>query len=127
MGLINVLRAGVKAADRITKPIQVTVTLEHYAGQDVYGDKIYGPPVALRAIVDWKQHQVRTMQGVLSVSRSSVTFLDPRALAAATNGEGLDDFDRITLPDGTTGPILDMSGFIDVGTKLPLATEVFIG
>ena len=35
--------------------------------------------------------------------------------------------DKIVLPDGTTGPILDMSGFIDAGTGHPIATEVFLG
>jgi len=53
--------------------------------------------------------------------------LDIAALVAATNGAGIDDHDVIVLPDGTTGPILDMSGFIDAGTGHPIATEVFLG
>lgn len=128
MSLLDVLRKGVKIADKVTKPIQTSVTFERAVFQnDGYGDKSYPTSVQLPAIVDWKQKQVRTSSGILSVSRASVMFLDVVALAKATSGQGISDHDRITLPDGTTGPILDMAGFIDAGTGQPLATEVFIG
>lgn len=132
MSLLDVVRSAVKIADNVTKPLQATVQFRHYVSSDEYGTKIYDPAVALpakelRAIVDWKQKQVRTMQGILSVSRASVMFLDIAALVAATGGEGVDDLDVIILPDGTTGPILDMSGFVDAGTGRPVATEVWLG
>lgn len=127
VSLLDALRVGVKIADGVTKPLQPTVTLEVYAGSDSYGTDHYMTAVQLRAIVDWKQKQVRTSSGILSVTRASVMFLDVAALAVATAGQGIDDNDKITLPDGTTGPILDMAGFIDAGTGQPLATEVFLG
>lgn len=127
MSLLDVVRSAVKVADKVTKPLQATVTLQHYVGENGYGAKTYLSAVSLPAIVDWKQKQLRTMEGVLSVSRASVMFLDVAALMAATNNEGVDDNDLITLPDGTTGPILDMTGFIDAGTTNPVATEVFLG
>lgn len=127
MSLLDVVRAGVKIADGVTKPLQPTVTLEVYAGSDSYGTDHYMSPASLRAVVDWKQKQVRTTSGILSVTRASVMFLDVAALAAATANKGIDDNDKITLPDGTTGPILDMAGFIDAGTGQPIATEVFLG
>lgn len=132
MSLLDIVRAGVKIADGVTKPLQATVGFRHYVSSDAFGAKIYDPPEAqpaalLLAIVDWRQKQLRTMQGTLSVSRASVTFLDVAAVAAATGGEGIDDHDIIILPDGTTGPILDMSGFIDAGTGQAVAWEVFIG
>jgi RNase P/RNase MRP subunit POP5 len=85
------------------------------------------PATPLQAIVDWKQRQLRTQEGILSVSRASVAFLNVQALSTATNGEGVNDEDIIVLPDGTTGPILDMGGFIDAGTGHPVATEVYLG
>lgn len=134
MSLIQALRAGVKTLNAVTKSggLQALVEFRHFVYVDEYGNKTYlpaiGQPAAqLQAIVDWKQRQVRTTTGILSVSRASVTFLDVAALAAATNNEGVADEDIIVLPDGTTGPILDMSGFIDGGTGQPLATEVFLG
>lgn len=132
MSLLDILRSAVKIVDDVTQPIQAEVSFRHYTSSDSYGQKFYTPdvslpPAILHAIVDWKQKQVRTLEGVLSVSRASVTFVDVAEVSAATNGEGIDDNDIIILPDGTTGPILDMAGFIDAGTGQPLATEVFLG
>ena len=129
MSLLDVLRTGVKIADDVTKPLQATVSFQRYTGSDGYGTPTYAAAVDLKAIVDWKQKQVRTPSGVLSVSRASVMFLDIVALMSATNGEGVNDSDRIVLPSGDTGPILDMSGFIDAdsATGTPVATEVWLG
>jgi hypothetical protein len=127
MSLLHSVRGAIAIADKVTQPLQATVTFAKYAGADEYGNPVYGPPVQLPAIVDWKQKQLRTQGGILSVSRASVMFVDIGELMAATGGEGVDDMDSITLPDGTTGPILDMAGFVDAGTGLPMTTEVFLG
>jgi hypothetical protein len=127
MAIIDALHAGVAVADTVTKSLQSTVRYQRYGGEDAYGEKILGSVISMKAIVDWKQKQVRTMAGILTVSRAAVTFLDINALVAATNGDGINDEDIITLPDGTTGPILDMAGFIDPGTGIPIATEVYLG
>jgi len=128
MGLLDILRTGVAIADSVTKDIQAYVMYTKSAGADFEGNPTTpGAAISLRAIVDWKQQQVRTQGGELTVTRATVLFLDVDALIAATNGEGIGDEDIIVLPDGTTGPILDMGGFIDAGTGHPLATEVFLG
>lgn len=119
MGLLDVVRAGIDIANNLTADLQPLVRYEEYLRTDGAGKKVYATARDVPAIVDWKQKQVRTLQGVLSVSRASVMFLDPTIV--------LDDNDKITLPDGTTGPILDMSGFIDRETGHPVATEVFLG
>lgn len=127
MSLLDVLRSGVAIADSVTKPLQCIVQYERAMGNDGYGGATFAPAVPMHAICDWRQQQLRTGQGELSVSRVSVMFLDVKEVATATSGEGIGDDDKITLPDGTTGPILDMAGFIDAGTGQPLATEVFLG
>lgn len=128
MSLLDTVRNAVKAADTVTKSLQATVTYKKaVATNDGYGGYDYPSSVQLRAIVDWTRKQLRTSSGVLSLSRASVMFLDINALVSATGGQGIDDHDQIILPDGTTGPILDMSGFIDAGTGHPVATEVLLG
>lgn len=127
MSLLDVVRSAVATANTVTKPLQATVTFSRYTGSDEYGTQTYAASVSLKAIVDWKQKQLRTATGILSVSRASVMFLDIAALVAATGGAGVSDEDKIVLPDGTTGPILDMRGFIDAGTGHPIATEVYLG
>ena len=127
MSLLDVLRSGIATADAVTKPLQPTVSYERYTGADLYGTPAFAASVSLRAIVDWKQKQLRTSTGVLSVSRASIMLLNIADVVTATGGAGINDEDKFTLPDGTTGPILDMSGFIDAGTGHPIATEIFIG
>lgn len=127
MSLLDTLRSAVKIADNVTRPVQSTVTFHRRLTSDKEGTSTFAAPVALRAVVDWKATQVRTPQGVLTSSRASVTFLDVAKLSSATGGNGVSDLDRIVLPDGTTGPILNLSGFVDAGTGRPVATEVFLG
>lgn len=126
-GIRDALTLGVRIANKVTKPVQALVTFKKAVADSSFGGWSYPTEVQLRATVDWKQKQLRTADGVLSVSRALVQFLDVDALIAATNGEGIDDHDIIILPDGTTGPILDMAGFIDPVTNLPFSTEVYLG
>lgn len=127
MSLLNVIRDAVAVADSVTRPLQSTVSYQRWTGQNAFGEATYAAAVDLKALVDWKAKQVRTATGTTEVSRAVVTFLDAAALSAATGGAGIDDNDVITLPDGTTGPILDLGGFIDPGTGTPVATEVALG
>lgn len=128
MSLLDTLRLGVKIADRVTKPIQGTVMYSRaVADTSGYGDFTYPTTVPLRAIVDFARKQVRTRDGVLTVTRATIDLLDVAEVAAATNGEGIGNDDKFVLPDGDTGPILDLSGFIDAGTTQPIATTVMLG
>lgn len=126
MSLLDVLRTGVKIADKVTKPLQATVM---YAREGV--DNSYGPTyltaVPLHAIVDYKAVQVRTKGGVLTATRATITLLNIDEVVAATAGLGIGNNDIFTLPDGDTGPILDIGGFVDPGTGHPIATTVMLG
>jgi hypothetical protein len=126
MQLKKIIRNAVALANDLTMDLQTEndgksgiVTRIPFLSVDGSGNKTYGPPQKLPAIVDWKQRQLRTTTGELSVSRASVMFLDPKVV--------VDDDDIIILPDGTTGPILDESGFIDGGTSNPFFTEIWLG
>ena len=129
MGLLDVIHSGVRIANAVTKPLQALVSYERCTSTkaDAYGKKTYASAVQLRAVVDWKAQSLRTQAGDLTVCKASVMFLDAAAVSLATGGKGISDDDRISMPDGTTGPILDLRGFMDAGTGQPIATEVLIG
>lgn len=127
MSLLDTLRFGVALADQITKPLQPTVMYERELGTNEYGDKTYAGAVPLRALVDFTSKQVRTRDGILTVTRATIDLLDIVEVVAATNGDGIGNNDKFTLPDGDTGPILDISGFVDAGTTHPIATTVMLG
>ena len=119
MGFLDIVRGGVELANSLTADLQANVTHKAWVSTGGSGVKVYAEPVVRPALVDWKQKQVRTASGVLTVCRASVTFLDPAVV--------VDEKDIIILPDGTTGPILDMAGFIDRITGTPILTEVYLG
>lgn len=127
MSLLDVVRAGVKIADKVTRPLQAIVMYERETGADAYGARQFAGAVPLHAIVDFKAVQVRTKEGILTATRSTVTLLNIAEVVAATNGQGIGNNDRITFPDGDTGPLLDISGFVDAGTGHPIATTLMIG
>jgi hypothetical protein len=127
MALPDIIRSAVKTANSVTQSLQALVTYERSLGDNGYGAINYAPPIEMKALVDWKQRMVRTAAGQLTVTRATVTFLDVNTLLQVTEYKGLNDEDKITLPDGTTGPILDMGGFVDPGTGIPYATEAMIG
>lgn len=97
--------------------LQAVITYEKYLSTDGAGKKAYVAPTSIKALVENKQRQIRGADGQLGMSRAKVTILDPSIVVSV--------FDRITLPDGTTGPILDISGFIN--SVHPILSEVYIG
>lgn len=128
MGLLDVLRSIPTIAHSVLGEVECVVTYRKAGTLDEKGAPVaQGSPVSLKAIVDWRKQQVRTAQGVMSVVRPTILFLDIPALLAATGPEGLNVNDSLTLPDGTTGPINMVSSFLDTGTGRPLVPEVFLG
>jgi hypothetical protein len=120
MGLLDIVRSGVAIADTLTKDLQPTVIREAFtSGQDVKGEPNRAAPVNVSAIVEMKQQMVKSPTGSLVASRAKVTFLDASLVIHAK--------DRLTLPDGTKGPIIAFEGLVDRGTGKPILTEVYIG
>lgn len=127
MSLLDSLRLGINRADKTLKSLQSVVRYQRYVSANGQGDVTYASSVDIRAHVDWTRKQVRTKTGELSLSRAVITILDIASVVAATSGRGFDDKDKFTLPDGTTGPILALQGYIDAGTTHPISTEVMLG
>lgn len=127
MGLLNIVRSGVKVADKLTKDLQAEITFERYISSDGAGDKTYAASATIKAIVEDKQEIVRSLSGELSQSKTHITILDTAKLLTITANQGVKEQDRITLPNGESGRILALGGFIDAGTEIPVATEVYLG
>jgi hypothetical protein len=115
MGLLD---SAVAIADKITQSLGLQTVVSHqtitvFEGN---GNRIPGAVVSCPAIVVKKQQLVKTANGEMVMSQAYVTFLSPIVI-------GL--YDIITLPDGTTGPILNTEGF--VAAVNPILTEVWLG
>lgn len=125
MSILDALRSGIKTADKVTKPLQATVTYKRAGANTGYGvAETSGKK--LRAIVDWKSGQTR-VDGVIRHYNVTIDLLDIKAVVAATGGLGIQTNDVFILPDGSTQPIINTGGFIDAGTGHPIATTVMLG
>jgi hypothetical protein len=103
---------------KFTASAVVDVTVTKASSTDGGGDTTPGDVFTWPAVVDWNAHRVRTSEGIDAMSRATIQFVEPHPL---------DDDDSIVLPDGTTGPILDMRGVVDPLTGIPYVTTVYLG
>ena len=81
-----------------------------------------------QAVVERRQRLIRTATGEQVMSRHRILF--PRPIAAngaSTRQEPIDPRDVLTLPDGDTGPILEVTGVVDPSTSAPYSFEVWMG
>lgn len=130
MGLADIIRSGVATAHKVTLDLQATVTHEAWTGQDDTGKPTYASAETRTAVVDRKQRLRRSVGGQEMVSRHVLTFLAPIAAnGAADRQEPIDPRDRFTLPDGSTGPIIDIASTVDAesGTGEGYLYEVYLG
>lgn len=128
MALADVLRAGIAIADKVTKSVQVDVVVEAYLRQNGWGEREYADPITLKAVVDLGYKQRLTTSGRIVPTKAWVGFLvQVPPNGAEGRNEPIDQRDRLTLPGGVTGEIVESSGITDPSTSRPFFCEVWIG
>jgi len=95
-----------------------TITHEEFASRDAYGVKVYGSPVTYLSRVVYKRTLMRADDGSEIVAKGMVWLLGYPTI----NTE-----DRITLPDSTTPPILDVEIFTDELSSHNHHTKIYFG
>jgi hypothetical protein len=119
MDLGAIVRSAVTLANSVTGSAQVPVTLEAWTGTNDFGEPTYAAPATHQALVEEGSRPHRTRDGNTITVRAHVAFLYPVALSSA---------DRLTLPSGLTGPIVDMGpALVDPATGRGYCAEVFLG
>lgn len=128
MGLADIIRNGVAIAKRTTADLQVPVTYYAWTGVDGYNKPTFAAAQELMAIVDFRQRRRRLADGTEIVQTATVTFVQPlTANGASGRREPIDPRDKIVLPNGHVGPILEVSGPVDPATSLPYLVDVMLG
>jgi hypothetical protein len=134
MSLADIVRRGVATANRVTKSLHVDVVHKAWTGQTPWGEPTYatqstgadGGP--LKALVELKQSLRALPNGTTVMTKAKVTFMEPVPVnGAAGRTEPIDPRDFIELPNGISGPIVDVAGLLDPGTNEPYMTEVWLG
>jgi hypothetical protein len=131
MGLGDILRTGIAIADRVTGGsggLQGTVLLYPWEGSGDYGEADFGIAIPVDAIIDERQYKRRLKSGDDVIQRAEITILRPIAPNGAENRrEPIDTRDKIVLPSGYTGPILDIDGPHDSLTGAPSMFRIILG
>ncbi len=128
MGLQTTLAAGIATAKTVAASLLDDITIEPFTGNDRTGAPSYAAAVTYPALVEPKQRITKNSLGEDIVSQARVTILEPIA-ANGTSGrhEPVDTRDKLTLPDGTVGPILDIVGTVNPDTGYPYMFEIYLG
>jgi len=126
---------GLPIIDEMTSSLQGVIALSAWTGTDDYSKPTYANAVFIPAIIEDQTHLRRVgrskqdvVDGQEVVQKAMVTI--PRPVApngAANRKEPIDPRDKITLPNGYTGPIMNINGIIDPATGLPYMFEIGLG
>jgi hypothetical protein len=87
-----------------------TVTHEPYLSQNDYGEEAYGPAVTIQARVVYKPELISTGAGEAA---SAVRQVVSTALVYCSGVPAWGMRDRITLPDGSQPPIIQVRTYPD--------------
>lgn len=131
MGLRDIVRGGVATAKGVLggpSGLLDGVTHEAWTGQDGYGKPTYATGLPYEAFVEYRRELDRVVGAEEIIQLASVMILEPIPDTVATGRQNpLDPRDRITLPDGRTGPILEFKGVSDPSTTKPYFFEIVLG
>lgn len=126
---------GLPIIDDLTSSLQGVITYSAWTGTDDYSKPTYSAPISIDAIIEDHTHLRRVgrskqdiTDGQEIVMKALVTIPRPMtANGAANRKEPIDPRDRITLPNGYSGPILNVEGVIDPSTGNPYMYEIGLG
>jgi hypothetical protein len=131
--LADLIRDGIALAHSLTDTLQSSIELHQWVGSDANGKERYAtPPLTLSAVVDHESSVVKTADGqdVKAATYVLILQLVPSAVEVDSDNprrNPVDERDKIILPDGSTGPILKVKGFVDSETNLRFYSEIWLG
>jgi hypothetical protein len=130
VSLADTIAQGIGVLDDIIVAEEITagITLEAWTGQNLDGDPTYAAAVPIEALVELRADLKKNDEGTEILSKTKLTITRPIAAnGAAGRREPIDPLDKITLPDGTTGPVITTEGLVDGTTDAPYMLEVWLG
>lgn len=124
----EIIRSGVGIANSLTLGVQSPITHYAWISQSVAGDDTYDDPVTLLCVID-RTNRVIVRDGEHITIGATLAFVgDVAPNGAVGRREPIDPRDKIVLPDGFTGPIIDSPGsVIDPDTERGFIQSVMLG
>jgi len=119
----------VAAVNEQTASLQVPVMHEAWVGADALGDDLpLAAPVSRPALVQEGVLHHKKPDGQVITTKARISFLVPvEPNGAEGRQEPIDPRDRITLPSGLTGHIVEVPGvLVDPATGRPYVSTVWL-
>jgi len=119
VALDSIVRNAIKTANKVSKPVQCSVTHRRWiSNKDGFGEKNFDT-VTRPALVEKNLEKFVKEDGQVTGVQARLTFLTVVEPQGSTGrDEPIDSRDEFVLPDGTTGPIVAMvGGVVDPVTK----------
>lgn len=115
----QLIRNGLALATELTESLVVEVQHAHWDGVtfDNNAQPQLSPSVPVSCLLEITNEFIE-VQGRMTQAKSKLSFFAPLAVSV---------HDEFTLPDGSTGPILKITGLVDPTTGQPYAPEVYLG
>lgn len=108
--------------------IQDTIVFYPWISDDDFSKPVYGSGISMKAVVVEKDYNRRMPSGEEIRQRAEITIPRPIAANGAANRkEPVDPRDKIVLPNGYTGPILNVDGVSDSSTHAPYLFTIILG
>lgn len=129
MGFDSLIRGLVSGvADPLTKSLQATIVHHAWVGSDGFSSQHESAGTSRKALIEPMHKQVRLPNGKFVAIQAKVTILETvPPNGAAGRVEPIDPRDKIILPDGKTGPVVDVPGLTDPTTTRPYFIVFAIG
>lgn len=131
MGIADSVRTQLAAVHAQTSGLgglQIDVVHEPWIGKDGRVGPIFDTGITRTALVQYRRPQQLRDDGQRIAARVILSFLAPvDPNGADGRREPIDPRDRITLPDGTTGPIVDVQSMPAPDTNQPFLIVVYLG
>ena len=121
--------------DDVTGSLHDSISIEQWTGTNIYSKPTYAEAIFVFAIVEDQMHLRRIgrskediVDGQELQLKSVITIPRPfPANGADDRKEPIDPRDKITLPNGYTGPIVNVEGIIDPATGYPYMFVIGLG
>lgn len=129
MALNDIIVKALTVADSITASLQANISLTRWEGDDGFGGVVNTEgALTVASLIDQQIRQRTLRNGRIVTTQATVTILRPLAANGASGRiEPIDPRDRIVLPDGATGPIVDTEGLLNPDTSRPYFGTVYLG
>jgi len=128
MSLAGTVRNAVKLIDTVVKSLEEDVQHQAWISADMFGKSTYAATVTRKALVEQTIKERRLADGRIVMTSAKITFLEVVLPNGAVGRvEPVDPRDKLTLADGTVGPILSVVGFRDPEMGRPYLLEIWLG